>query len=48
MEIGQLKGFPSRELGKAETSFADVVAERVKSDLEMFGSDPNAVARVDY
>jgi hypothetical protein len=46
MEIGQLKGFRSRELEKAETSFADVVAERVKSDLEMCGSDPNVVARV--
>jgi GDP-D-mannose dehydratase len=38
-----------RELGwKAETSFADLVAEMVQSDLELIRSDPDAVARINY
>jgi nucleoside-diphosphate-sugar epimerase len=48
----KLQGDPSkaqRELGwKAETTFSELVAEMVKSDLELIGSDPDAVARVDY
>jgi GDPmannose 4,6-dehydratase len=49
-EVDELLGDASkahRELGwKAETSFTDLVAEMVKSDLELLGSDPNAVARL--
>ena len=38
-----------RELGwGAETTFPELVAEMVKSDLELLGSDPNAVARLNY
>ena len=38
-----------RELGwEAETTFTDLVAEMVKSDLELLGKDPNAVARLNY
>ena len=51
-EVDELLGDPSkaqRELGwKAETSFKDLVAEMVTSDLELIRSDPNAVARVNY
>jgi GDPmannose 4,6-dehydratase len=51
-EVDELLGDASkahRELGwKAETSFTDLVAEMVKSDLELLGSDPNAVARLNY
>jgi GDPmannose 4,6-dehydratase len=51
-EVDSLEGDASkahRELGwKAETSFTDLVAEMVKSDLELLGSDPNAVARLNY
>ena len=38
-----------RELGwKAETSFKELVAEMVASDLELIRSDPDAVARINY
>jgi len=51
-EVDELLGDPSkaqRELGwKAETSFKDLVAEMVTSDLDLTRSDPNAVARVNY
>jgi GDPmannose 4,6-dehydratase len=51
-EVDELLGDPSkahRELGwKAETSFNDLVAEMVKSDLELIHNDPNAVARINY
>ena len=51
-EVDELLGDASkalRELGwKAETSFKDLVAEMVTSDLELIRSDPNAVARVNY
>jgi GDPmannose 4,6-dehydratase len=51
-EVDELLGDPSkaqRELGwKAETSFKDLVAEMVTSDLDLIRSDPNAVARVNY
>ena len=40
-------GKAQRELGwKAETSFNDLVAEMVKSDLELIRNDPNSVARL--
>jgi GDPmannose 4,6-dehydratase len=52
IEVDELLGDPSkaqRELGwKAETSFKDLVAEMVTSDLDLTRSDPNAVARVNY
>ena len=51
-EVDLLQGDASkaeRELGwKSETSFTDLVAEMVKSDLELLGSDPNAVGRLNY
>jgi GDPmannose 4,6-dehydratase len=51
-EVDALEGDASkaqRELGwRAETSFTDLVAEMVKSDLELLGKDPNAVARLNY
>ena len=51
-EVDELLGDPSkaqRELGwKAETTFKDLVAEMVTSDLELIRSDPNAVSRVNY
>ena len=51
-EMDELLGDPSkaqRELGwKAETTFKDLVAEMVTSDLELIRSDPNAVSRVNY
>ena len=51
-EVDELHGDASkakRELGwKAETTFTDLVAEMVKSDLELLGNDPNAVARLNY
>jgi GDPmannose 4,6-dehydratase len=40
-------GKAQRQLGwKAETSFNDLVAEMVKSDLELIRNDPNSVARL--
>jgi GDPmannose 4,6-dehydratase len=40
-------GKAQRELGwKAETSFNDLVAEMVKSDLELIRNDPNSVAKL--
>ena len=49
-EVDELLGDASkaqRELGwKAETSFTELVAEMMKSDLELVGSDPNAAARI--
>ena len=51
-EVDVLHGDASkakRELGwEAETTFTDLVAEMVKSDLELLGKDPNAVARLNY
>ena len=51
-EVDELLGDASkaqRELGwKAETTFKDLVAEMVTSDLELIRSDPNAVSRVNY
>ena len=51
-EVDELLGDPSkaqRELGwKAETTFKDLVAEMVTSDLELIRSDPNAISRVNY
>ena len=51
-EVDVLQGDASkaqRELGwRAETTFTELVAEMVKSDLELLGSDPNAVARLNY
>ena len=51
-EVDVLQGDASkakRELGwEAETTFTELVAEMVKSDLELLGSDPNAVARLNY
>jgi GDPmannose 4,6-dehydratase len=51
-EVDELLGDASkakRELGwQAETSFTDLVAEMVKSDLELLSGDPGAVARVNY
>ena len=51
-EVDELLGDASkakRELGwEAETSFAELVAEMVKSDLELLSSDPNAAARLNY
>ena len=50
-EVDELLGDPSkaqRELGwKAETSFKDLVAEMVTSDLELI-RNPDAVARINY
>jgi GDPmannose 4,6-dehydratase len=51
-EVDVLQGDASkarRELGwTAETRFTDLVAEMVRSDLELLGKDPNAVARLNY
>jgi GDPmannose 4,6-dehydratase len=51
-EVDVLQGDASKakqELGwEAETTFTDLVAEMVKSDLELLGKDPNAVARLNY
>ena len=51
-EVDELLGDASKaksELGwEAETSFTDLVAEMVKSDLELLSSDPNAAARLNY
>jgi GDPmannose 4,6-dehydratase len=51
-EVDELLGDASkahRELGwKAETSFKDLVAEMVASDLELIRNDPDAVARINY
>ena len=51
-EVDVLQGDASkakRELGwEAETTFTELVAEMVKSDLELLGKDPNAVARLNY
>ena len=51
-EVDELLGDASkaqRELGwKAETSFQELVAEMVKSDLELLGRDPNAVSSLNY
>ena len=51
-EVDMLQGDASkakRELGwEAETTFTELVAEMVKSDLELLGKDPNAVARLNY
>ena len=51
-EVDELLGDASKarkELGwKAETSFEDLVAEMVASDLELIRGDPNAVARINY
>ncbi|MGB8708306.1 MAG: GDP-mannose 4,6-dehydratase [Methyloceanibacter sp.] len=51
-EVDMLQGDASkakRELGwEAETTFNELVAEMVKSDLELLGKDPNAVARLNY
>jgi GDPmannose 4,6-dehydratase len=51
-EVDVLQGDASKanqELGwKAETSFTDLVAEMVKSDLEFLGRDPDAIARLNY
>jgi GDPmannose 4,6-dehydratase len=51
-EVDVLQGDATKakqELGwKAETTFTDLVAEMVKSDLELLGKDPNAVARLNY
>ena len=49
-EVDVLQGDATKaqqELGwKAETTFAELVAEMVRSDLELISSDPNAVARL--
>ena len=51
-EVDVLQGDASkakRELGwEAETTFTELVAEMVKSDLELLGKDPSAVARLNY
>jgi len=51
-EVDVLQGDASkakRELGwEAETTFTALVAEMVKSDLELLGKDANAVARLNY
>ena len=51
-EVDELLGDASKarkELGwKAETSFEDLIAEMVASDLELIRGDPNAVARINY
>jgi len=51
-EVDELLGDASkaqRELGwKAETRFTDLVAEMVRSDLELVRSDPHGVARRNY
>ena len=51
-EVDELLGDASkaqRELGwEAETTFTDLVAEMVKSDLELLSSDANAATRLNY